>query len=187
LRRSRLSSKGVAEAGLRRRRSCLPARRVQNGRFRKRRIGGASFKGMARRDNTRRKTARRLRARPRRPAVAWLAALAFILQIGLSAAPAAAASPGERAAAALSAAVGQQVPLCAETGHAGAPDHSPPCCGDCALCGLACGLALLAPPSIAQRVEPQRGVALRFSWRDGTAAPPVFFSAARPRGPPSLR
>jgi hypothetical protein len=140
---------------------------------------------MIRRDQTRRKSGSAPFALLRRPVAVWFAALALLVQIGFGVAPTA-ASPEQRAAAALSAAIGQQVSLCAQGEHSGAPDQSCPCCGDCALCGLFhCGaaaptalrvIALLAPePARLGRLRPDD---------EALARPLVFISSARPRAPP---
>lgn len=145
----------------------------------------ARREGMIRRDQTRRKSGRALFALRRRPIAAWFAALALLVQVGFGAAPTV-ASPEQQAAEALSAAIGQQVSLCAQGEHSGAPDQSCPCCGDCALCGLFhCGaaapialrvIALLAPePASPGRLRPDDGAFAR---------PLVFISSARPRAPP---
>jgi hypothetical protein len=121
---------------------------------------------------------------------AWLAVLALVLQLGFGGVShwaAAGASAAELAATGLSAAVGQEVSLCAEGagGHSGAPDPSYPCCDDCALCGFACHSAALAPQRAAGLIAPTRAVAAEFeAGADENALPPVFFSTARPRAPP---
>jgi hypothetical protein len=139
---------------------------------------------MTRRDQTRRKSGRAVFAFLRRPVATWFAMLALLVQmIGFGAAPTA-ASAEQRAAAALSVAIGQQVSLCAQGEHSGAPDQSCPCCDDCAFCGLACGapapfarvFALLAP----ERVNP----ALHHPDDEAPARPPILSFAARPRAPP---
>jgi hypothetical protein len=138
------------------------------------------------RDRTRRAAGAGLLARLRRPALAWIAALALVLQIGFSAAHApASASSAELAAAALSTAIGQQVSLCAERGgdHSGAPGHAFPCCDDCALCGACSPLA--PSQSLAALFAPERPAVGAFAPRgEAEALPPTFFSAARSRAPP---
>jgi hypothetical protein len=112
--------------------------------------------------------------------------MALLVQaISLSVAPTA-ASPEQRAAAALSAAIGQQVSLCAQGEHSGAPDQSCPCCDDCALCGVACWGA---PTPLAGRVvallAPARIAPVRFPNDDQAAAhPPLVISSVRSRAPP---
>ncbi len=139
---------------------------------------------MIRRDQTSRKTGRAIFALLRRPVAAWFAVLALLVQvIGFGAAPTA-ASPEQRAAAALSAAIGQQVSLCAQGEHSRSSDKSCPCCDDCALCGFSC----IGAPALAERVvallTPARTLVSAFLPDDGTAPPPVLFSAGRPRAPP---
>jgi hypothetical protein len=140
-----------------------------------------------RRNQTRRKTGRAIFAFLRRPAATWLAVLALLVQvIGFGAAPTA-ASPEQQAAVALSVAIGQQVSLCAQGEHSGAPDQTCPHCDDCALCGFACSgapaplarvFALLAP----ERANPT----LLHPDDEAPARPPVRSFAARPRAPPIL-
>lgn len=122
----------------------------------------------------------------RRPAFAWIAAFALFFQLGLAGSHGPATpSSAELAAAALSAAVGQQVSLCAEHGehHPGAPDRS--CCDDCAACGAARHSSAIPPQGVAELLAPER-----VSHNAVTALlnpPPLaanFFSAARPRAPP---
>jgi hypothetical protein len=139
--------------------------------------------GLAR---TRRMARVGLFARLRRPSFAWIAAFALFFQLGLTGAHAPTApSSVDIAAAALSAAVGQEVSLCAEHGgdHSGAPDRS--CCDDCAVCGAACHPGAIPPQDVAEILAPER------VSREGVAAPinlprPAanFFFAARPRAPP---
>jgi hypothetical protein len=126
--------------------------------------------------------------RLRGSAFAWVAALALILQIGLSAAHGPTkVSSAELAAAALSAAIGQQVSLCAEGagGHSGAPDGSSPCCDDCALCSVGCHLGAAALQRVATLLAPQSVIAeVLTSPVDAPSRPPTFFSSARSRAPP---
>jgi hypothetical protein len=138
------------------------------------------------RARTRRMARGGLFARLRRSPFGWLVAFALFFQLGLAANHGQAApSSLELAAAALSAAVGQEVSLCAEHGgdHSGAPDHS--CCDDCAFCGAACHSTAIPPQDVAEILAPER------VSRKGVAAPitpPLlaanFFFAARPRAPP---
>jgi hypothetical protein len=141
---------------------------------------------MVKRDRTRRAAGVGLLARLRRPAAAWIAALALVLQIGFSAAQApTSAASAELAAAALSAAIGQQVSLCAEPGgdHSGAPGHAFPCCVDCALCAACCPLA--PSQSLAALFAPERLSVEALAPRvEAEARLPTFFSAARSRAPP---
>jgi hypothetical protein len=139
---------------------------------------------MIRRNRTRRKTDKALCALLRRPVATWFAVLVLVVQvIGFAAAPAA-ASPEQRAAA-LSAAIGEQVSLCAQGEHSGAPDQSCPCCGDCALCGLACCAAPALVERVAALLAPERAPPASFPTEDEAAArPPILVPAARPRAPP---
>jgi hypothetical protein len=125
-------------------------------------------------------------ARLRRRPFAWLVAFALFLQLGFAAnhGPAAPSSV-ELAAAALSAAVGQEVSLCAEHGddHSGAPDRS--CCNDCAFCGAACHSGAIPPTDVADILAPE---CVSHDAVAAKIAPPLFtanfFFAARPRAPP---
>ena len=121
----------------------------------------------------------------RRPAAAWFAVLALFVQIGFGAAPAP-ASPEQRAAAVLGAAIGQQVSLCAQGEHSGAPDQSCPCCGDCALCGLiGCGAAAPVALRVVALLAPERASPpWLFPEDEAATRPPVLPPSARPRAPP---
>ena len=141
---------------------------------------------MTRRGQTRRKSGGAIFAFLRRPIATWLAVLALFVQvIGLGVAPTA-ASPEQQAAAALSAAIGQQVSLCAQGEHSGAPDQSCPCCGDCALCGLFhCGATAPVALRVIALLAPERSTATRLYPDDEAAErPPISVLTARPRAPP---
>jgi len=138
------------------------------------------------RTRARRKPDKRLLTLLRRPAASWFAALILIVQLGLSAAPTAQTASSAERAAALSAAIGQQVSLCAEGDHSGAPDRSRPCCDDCALCGSSpCGAAPIALLRVALLLAPDRDWAGSLVPQAWAAAPsPALRPAARPRAPP---
>jgi hypothetical protein len=141
---------------------------------------------MTKPNQTRRKSGRAVFAVLRRPAATWFAALALLVQmIGFGAAPTA-ASAEQRAAAALSAAIGQQVSLCAQGEHSGGPDQSCPCCDDCALCGVAgCSAAAPLADRVIALLAPERVAPAQFPTdNQAPARPPVVFSSARPRAPP---
>jgi hypothetical protein len=130
-------------------------------------------------------------ARLRHPGGAWIAAvLALVFQLGLSASHAAeraSASPAELAAAALGAALGQQIVLCDQAGsdHADPHGHSSPCCDDCALCGVACHAAALAPRLAALLAPQPLAIIVAFRLNTDEAAPSRFnYFNARPRAPP---
>jgi hypothetical protein len=121
----------------------------------------------------------------RRPFAAWLASLALILQLVASAAHTPQiSSSADLAAAALSAAIGQQVLFCGGANNHAPRDHAP-CCDDCALChGSNCAAGVL-PLRLASETAPARVVATRLNARDREHfAPPFFVAAARPRAPP---
>jgi hypothetical protein len=141
---------------------------------------------------TQRASGRRGLAPLRRPWTAWLAALALVFQLGFGGVShwaAAGASATELAVTALSAAVGQEISLCAESagGHSGAPNTSFPCCDDCALCGFACHSAALAPQRAAAPFASRRiAAAAPIPRDDAGASPPLFLSNGRPRAPPDF-
>jgi hypothetical protein len=144
---------------------------------------------MAGRRKARRRGAATLLARLRGLFATWLAALVLFVQLGLNAAYApTAASSADLAAAALSAAIGQEVSLCDQNGpshHPGAPGRSCPCCDDCALCRLATHVVALAPERLATSIAPAGFIAAPFASHRTARAPPSFvFPSARPRAPP---
>ena len=141
-------------------------------------------RAMSRRDQTRRQSGRALFALLRRPGATWFAALALFVQIGFGAA-ATDASPEQRAAAALGAAIGQHVSLCDRGKHSGAPAQSRPCCDDCALCGFACCGAIALPAErVVALLAPVRASPARLRPDEAAARPPIPMSSARPRAPP---
>jgi hypothetical protein len=150
---------------------------------------GTGARMAIRRVGTQRASGRRGLAPLRQPCAAWLAALALVLQLGFGGVShwaAAGASAAEHAVTALSAAIGQEVSLCAGgAGGPGPPGPSYPCCEDCTLCGFACHSSALAPQHAAAPFGPQRIAAAAFRRRqDADAAPPLFQSNGRPRAPP---
>jgi len=125
----------------------------------------------------------------RRPFAAWFAVLAVIIQLGVAALhPAMAAAQRDLAAAALSAAIGQDVSLCDHPGDdsGGAPagnGHS--CDDDCPLCRIASHAAAILPkPAVSPLVLGAPASTVLIPGRSERALAPVAHSTARPRAPP---
>ena len=97
-----------------------------------------------------------------------------------------AASPRQQAEAALSAAIGEDVSLCAQAGdHPGAPIPGHSCDDDCPLCRIAGHTAAILPERAAPPLVLADFVAAVLIPRDNAPAlAPIPFSNAQPRAPP---
>ena len=97
-----------------------------------------------------------------------------------------AGSPRQQAAAALSAAIGEDVSLCAKADdHPGAPTPGHSCDDDCPLCRIASHAAAILPGRAAPPLVLAKLVATVLIPRDNAPAlAPIPFSNAQPRAPP---
>jgi len=121
--------------------------------------------------------------------VAWLAALALVVQLGATAAPRTPANAGEAVAAlgALAALLGPNVALCLhEDGSGpGAPAHDPHhCCDDCALCQHGGQAAALVAHGHAVPTPFARPAGRLAVVADARLAGPRRVAAGQPRAPP---